>query len=842
MAKKPFSQEEIQDIKEYKEYLDDTIIKYKALQEELKKYSKYVATGAREAIKAQLRDITEQLGTYKEITSELKKYDNLIKKIEKQESDIKNQTKERAQDTQTITDNLKEQNKELSEQEKRIKTLGEDWNDIDDLQTSISSEYGKQYGELGAIQKKIDGTKAIVSSISEVLKNDSKSYEDQLDKILEISERYKEFPADFARMNKERKRGILTEKAMIDQLDDNLDEFDEMISKIRITNDETEQLVELFKKLRDEQASFNDAQKTKYEFKQGVGEFGNRFVGGAPYIGDAMSTAGSTAGKIFSGETLGNATLVGAGYILAKGAAYEKAIVDVNAGVTNAMDTFIGTVRKFDTRIAIIEKDVESRTKEIELEKGYTQNFAQFDFETEMMQLEKQFNKVSKTAFFGSGLGSVKYAKDQLELAGISADVIASTMSEMSIGANSAMQGLSEDVAVFSKKTGIASSQVAGLTGLFRMLDKTGGADAFKNLEKSLSGVGLKGFNVADIAAELQNSSELSLQYNKLNGAELVKQVKNVRDMGASYAKIAEAGKSMVLNYKDSISKEMELSAMLGENVDLSEARALFAAGKNDEAFSVLQSSGLLEKAQSQGLFAVQALQAAMGGMELSQMAGQKYETGPKQGLTSNKEFLSAFQEAAKQQKIDSAVVDIERAIIRMRAMNLERGLIEDVGLDEQLATLEVAKIGIEVDKFFKTELGSLKEGLNPFKGLGTLGKTEGIDYIKPPSKSGFKPGDVYDFNQSSIPKTKQTSKTTPKIELVDSSVVVAPLQLSNQSLKKIDVSSNAQTGLLQNLQTIMATFANFTDPTFGLKLLIDGKDVKSRIEKIQTQQKGKTK
>jgi hypothetical protein len=839
MAKKPFSQEEIQDIKEYKEYLDDTIIKYKSLQEELKKYSKYVATGAREAIKAQLRDITEQLGTYKEITSELRKYDNLIKKIEKQESDIKNQTKERAQDTQTITDNLKEQNKELSEQEKRIKTLGEDWNDIDDLQTSISSEYGKQYGELGAIQKKIDGTKGIVSSISEVLKNDSKSYEDQLDKILEISERYKEFPVDFARMNKERKRGILTEKSMIDQLDDNLDEFDEMISKIRITNEETEQLVELFKKLRDEQAAFNDAQKVKYDTKEAAGELGNRFFGGAPVIGDALTTGGSVTNKLFSGETVAAASLIGAGYLSAKALAYLKAIEAANDGSKSVMETFIGLGRQYDTQIELFQNNMEIRKKQIELlgsefneaagGSGFTRNFAIFDFDTEMMQLVTQFNKVSKTAFFGSGLGSVKYAKDQLELAGISADVIASTMSEMSMGANSAMQGLGEDVAVFSKKTGIASSQVAGLTGLFRMLDKTGGANAFKNLEESLSGVGLKGFNIADIAGELQNSSELALQYNKLNGAELVKQVKNVRDMGASYSKIAEAGKSMVLNYKDSISKEMELSAMLGENVDLSEARALFAAGKNDEAFGVLKSSGLLEKAQSQGLFAVQALQAAMGGMDLTQMAGQKYETGPKTGLTSNKEFLSAFQEAAKQQKIESAELDIKRAIIRMGDDSLGAGLIQAIGMDRQMTEYDLKITEQQIKKFLMVEGETAVEA---GKGL--------FNTIMPMKMDPNSPLNPYKLNSKTFSSTPSDTATT-KIQLVNSAAVVKPLEISNKSLKQIDTSSNVQTGLLQNLQTIMATMSNFTDPTFGLKLLIDGKDVKSRIEKIKTQEKGKT-
>ena len=92
----------------------------------------------------------------------------------------------------------------------------------------------------------------------------------------------------------------------------------------------------------------------------------------------------------------------------------------------------------------------------------------------------------------------------------------------------------------------------------------------------------------------------------------------------------------------------------------------------------------------------------------------------------------------------------------------------------------------------------------------------------KSTAKGGVVKGSVFDFNVSEV--------------------FQKPMKISNDSLKKIDTSSTAQTGLLQNLQTIMATMAKLTDPTLGLKLFIDGKDVKSRIEKIQTQQNGKTK
>lgn len=832
MAKKPFSQEEIQDIKEYKQYLDDTITRYKSLQEELKKYNKYVASNAREAVKAQLRDITEQLGTYKEIVSESKKYENLVKKIAKQEEDIKKQTKERAEETEQITENLKEQNKELEQQAKRIKTLGEDWNEIDDLQTSISSTYGKQYGDLGAIQKKIDGTKAIVGSISKILQSDSKSYEDQLEKILEISQRYKEFPADFARMNKERARGKLTEKGMLDQLEDSLDEFDEMISKIQITNEETEKLVDLFKKLRDEQAAFNNAQKSKYEFKEGAGEFGNRYFGGAPIIGDALTSGGSIASKVFSGENIATATAVGAGYMALKAGAFLDAIKTVRTGERNIQQTFLGIGREYDTKIAEYQKDIESRTKEIELLGGYTKRFAEFDFDTEMLQLEKQFEKVSKTAFFGSGLGSPKYAKDQLELAGISADTIVSSMNDLSVGGNSALQSLGEDVAVFARKTGIATSEIASLTGMFRMLDKTKGSDALSALTGQLSKSKAEGFNPADIAGELANAGELALQYNIRSSEELIKQVKSVREMGASWSKISEAGKGMVLNYKDSIRKEMQLSALLGENVDLSEVRALFAAGRNAEAFATLKSSGLLEKAQNAGLFGTELLSGATN-MPIQQMAAQRYEKNPTGGIVSNQQFLDAFKEAAKQQKIDAAEIDVDRAIIRMRASNLERGLIREVGTDETLANLDLAISDLTVRKFLETEYKTLQDGfyglvtgLNPMEQLKMAGAPT-LPTISPESK--FKPGTPY------------SSKSEPKIIIANPTAMIKPLDESNQSLKKIDLASNSQIELLKNIQALTAATSGLANMNLSdIKLFMDGKEVKNRIEKIATQEKGK--
>lgn len=847
MAKKPFSQEEIQDIKEYKQYLDDTITRYKSLQEELKKYNKYVASNAREAVKAQLREITEQLGTYKEITSELKKYQSLVNKIEQQEEKIKNQTKERADDTETIVENLKEQNKELEEQAKKIKSLGDDWNEIDDLQTSISSNYGKQYGDVGAIQKKIDGTKAIVGSISELIKSDSKSYGDQLDKILEISERYKQFPAEFARMNKERKRGNLTEKGMIDQLRDSLDEFDEMISKIQVTNEETGKLVDLFKQLRDEQAAFNDAQKRGYELKQTASALITESpFGNAPVVGGAISK-GTDA--LFSSETLKSATLVTVGYLAAKAlgavASIENAFKGTDQDIAN---TFKGRERYYDAVIKQTEMLIQAQEKITERAGGFTERLAQFDFDTELGKMIIDFDKVSKTAFFGSGIGSVKYAKDELALAGINAQTIVSTMTEMSTGANNAMQGLAEDASVFSAKTGIATSELSTLTNMFRMLDKSKGVDAFNKLQENLSNFKFEGVNPADIASEMASAGELALQYNIASSEELVKQVGSLKEMGVSWSKISDAGKGMVLNYKDSIRKEMQLSALLGENVDLSEVRALFAAGRNAEAFSVLKSSGIMEKAQSAGLFGTELLSGATMGMPLQQIAAQQYEKGTKgTGIISNQEFLSAKKEAERVGRIDAANFEVDRAIIRLTDSTLEQGLAFAVGTNTEITRLELAKMGTEIQKFIDVEFSTLYDAITSpvqtFKGMSRL--------VAPRTDYGMMGTNLFPggygtpaqrtFNvPESILKNANLPNSKQKLELIEPTAMVKPLESADKSLKKIDLASTTQARLLENIQTLTAATSKLTDPSLGIKLMIDGKDVKSRIEKIQAQEKGK--
>jgi hypothetical protein len=453
-------------------------------------------------------------------------------------------------------------------------------------------------------------------------------------------------------------------------------------------------------------------------------------------------------------------------------------------------------------------------------------------------------------------------------------------MTDMSMGANSGMKGLGTDVAVFAKKTGLATGQVSGLTGMFRMLDKTGGADAFDTLQKSLSGVGLKGFNVADIAGELQNSSELALQYNIKSSAELVKQVKSVRDMGGSFAKIAEAGKSMVLNYKDSIRKEMELSAMLGENVDLSEARALFAAGRADEAFGVLKSSGVLEKAQSQGLFGTQALSAALGGMDLSQLAAGTYEKGPKAGIVSNQQFLDTFKEAMSTLNVQNATIsakfallatgidtkelktlysgDVNAMMTGLQAQQIQTQTLGAImiGVAEKTnaiaAGARLTKAGTPIGMVdFMTDLSTYNMGYMPGKGVayGNL-KPGGIGVNQSVNTPGINQGTPVGTTNAGgaaistgMSQGIDNSNTGKHIDS-QSATLVKILDRNHKSmvhLEQINASTNTMVNLTKDIRALTAVMSGLSTDSV-MKLVLDGKELKTRIEKIQTQEKGKTK
>ena len=606
---------------------------------------------------------------------------------------------------------------ELTDQQKRIKSLGDDWGEINDLQTSISSHYGKQYDDVKAIQKKIDGTRSLIAGISELIQKDSNAYGDQLEKILDIAEQYKGMPTTFATLAKERKLGLISEKQMSQQLKRNQDEFEEMVSKLQITNQETEKLVGLFQQLNTENTAFNSAKQKQAEGKSAAAAYISASpLGQAPVVGQATS---GLVESIFSEEKIVAASLIGLGFLTAKAIGTLNAIQKVANG-GDVANTFVGVERRFDATLKNLELEIEAREKILELQSGFTQRSVIYDFSIELKQLTNEFEKSSKTALFGAALGEMPYATNQMQLAGIGAESVVSAMNDLSKTANIGIfPKLAANAAVFAKKMGISTSELGTQVGLYRRLNKVGGAQAMARVQTSISSGGI---DPTTFSSDMADASKLTMFYNIKSYEALAKQVKAVRMLGASFAEIGESGKNMVLNYKDSIKSEMELSAMLGERVDLSEARALFNAGQGDKAFAVLKSSGLLEKAQAQGMFSVQALQGALQGMDLTQLGAAKYQVGQSINAPSNAGFLDAFKNALETGKINAEVINIEGAIIRAQDSKLQQGLNELIATDKILTGMDLTKRGIEVEKFLKVESENIADAINPFATLRSLG------------------------------------------------------------------------------------------------------------------------
>ena len=82
------------------------------------------------------------------------------------------------------------------------------------------------------------------------------------------------------------------------------------------------------------------------------------------------------------------------------------------------------------------------------------------------------------------------------------------------------------------------------------------------------------------------------LSYGILNTKELAKQVGYAQSIGVSFDSIADAGRNAVLNYKDSIKGEMQLSALLGRQIDLSEYRQKMFEGDQQGAMEALKEIG----------------------------------------------------------------------------------------------------------------------------------------------------------------------------------------------------------------------------------------------------------
>lgn len=338
---------------------------------------------------------------------------------------------------------------------------------------------------------------------------------------------------------------------------------------------------------------------------------------------------------------------------------------------------YFGKVASFNMKDQIVENEI--ALKKAQNSASFAIQEAGVQFAAQMSTALSNFKQDLRNAFFGDTLtGLGKNAVSLLAKAGFSAKDIAdaslSVSGNLGAGADSS-QRLGKEVAVFSKYMGIGADQTADLASNFRIIDGSTAEQALNMLEGTRQMAKMMGLNPGDVMKDMADSTKEIAQYNFRSGKELQKQVIAVKAMGGNFNKIAAAGKNMVMNYKDSIKAEMELSAMLGKSINLSEVRAKFASSDIPGAVKALQEElGGIDLSQLD-MFSKDAISQSLGGMDFEEIA--RIGSGNYGEIAKNTKDLDAGIDKSSKAVINASIeqtnnqrLNIEYSIAETKAMN----------------------------------------------------------------------------------------------------------------------------------------------------------------------------
>lgn len=533
------------------------------------------------------------------------------------------------------------------------------------------------------------------------------------------------------------------------------------------TDKETEQVK---KRLKKEQDSLNKAAKeTKAAFDaigESLDEIGGSGVSGMRELTTVIKEA-KTGGKALSVALFALGAAAGA--------------VAYNLGLVGDK---LGTIAKYDKKIVPVQEKMDLLRNSIEGAFAGQQAAGNFGFQ--MARLAVSFEKASATALFGKGLGSVGYGAAQLQLAGIGAEQIATQMQAAGDATGKMPTSkVAADMAVLVARTGQSAEGIASINEAFMRMDGLTESGALNMQEGLRAMADQANINLGGLMTEMAESSKEMLGYQIKSGSALAKQVTFARSMGVSFSDIAKAGQSMVLNYKDSIKSEMQLSAMLGKNVDLSEVRASFASGDTEGALKALKAQGL--DPANMDMFQQQMLQEATG-MDLTTLSKINKNTGRTSDLSGgnakagNAGFLGATEAASRTEAIKNANITVAEAAFNISLDAKKKlALLESEqyrAYQNQIAQLEALK---DAETGLTTALISILTGLAT-SGIGSLFQKGGLKDAKE-LLMGPKPGQGGNalFNETKYTKNAAGRYIDPNTGRFASNSSVASARANNQ-------------------------------------------------------------
>ena len=589
---------------------------------------------------------------------------------------------------------IAEQNKKLRDLQTiykdNVKVINKatlEFEDMDDTLISIGNTM-KTNNKLVELQSdNFTKVKLVATSIADELAKGGASNEKTQKQIIAAQNAYKNMHISIADANKEYSLGRISNEERIELIKRQSEAFEDMVSVIDMTKVSSEELSEQIKNMTDEAEHFSNSMKTAQVQSEKLDNIFESFEG-IPALSQVNTllktnikdTVAFKAAVFALGAALGKAAFDYFGAPMKAAMQQHKEIEQL--GIDGEADRAKMTMnRGFIDRDAAkgyskIQEESDNNRIDTAHNVAQAMNEAAFagqkaanSFSASMQSGAAQFQRAAKTALFGKSIGSIGYGAAQMQLAGIGADKIASAM-EAAGAATGKMPTAkaAADMAVMAERTGQSVDDISTINEAFQRMDGMS-AEVAMNMQEGMRNMADQaGIGLGNLMKEVAQASKEALGYQIKSGPALAKAVAYTQSMGLNFGDVAKAGKNMVLNYKDSIKAEMQLSSMLGEQVDLAEVRAKFAAGDTEGALSSLKSQGL--DPADMDMFQQQALQDALGGMDLNSLSKVANNTGKDASLSKgnakagNQEFLTKTQSAEATLNAQEASISAQQAIV----------------------------------------------------------------------------------------------------------------------------------------------------------------------------------
>jgi hypothetical protein len=626
-----------------------------------------------------------------------------------------------------------------NKRKKLIKESIEDASEMNDALRSMGNQIGKNNKTYEVFNASTDFTKTTLQSIGKVVNKLGDDQKNLAKQAINAADGYKNTKTSIIEAEKSLRKNKITQSEYNELVKGAYENFDTLISKIDDSSKEGQVLKRTLEGAKREMESFNKA-----------AEKSEKMITGLNTGLDQISSSGVPAVSELS-NVIKSASQGGKGLslsIFALGAALGA--LAYNYGLVGNQ---IADTAKFDKNIAQIKGDITDFNLKLEAGAFGGRNFvvekAMTQFSASMRQAAASFQAASKTALFGNAIGGVGYGAAQLQMAGIGADKVAAGMTAAADATGRMPTAkMGADMAIMASRTGQSEESIASINEAFMRMDGLTESGAL-NMQEGLRAMASQAnINLGGLMTEMAESSKEMLGYQIKSGSALAKQVTFARSMGVSFSDIAKAGQGMVLNYKDSIKSEMQLSAMLGKNVDLSEVRAKFASGDTEGALKALQAQGL--DPAKMDMFQQQQLQQATG-MDLNTLSKLSNNTGRSGGelqagnaTAGNKSFLNRTVSAQATLEATNAMISSDTAI-QMNKLNTDQEVATQDAILKNTGGIQDMMLALKKEEGLKEATLGLKTAMyGLIAGMAALALSMGAQALfkgKMPNLNPFSKG-----------------------------------------------------------------------------------------------------